>query len=171
MAADYRVAEALADRLPGITIGSSAALVSGDFLFSLFGEALATIVDWGDKRSEVEKKKALVEEKMARYSQRYLLAIEEVENSLWQERQHERLLAALHEQLIISRATLRETRNRYVQGVTDYLPVLAALVSLQDLERTLLQRQRELVSFRLTLCRALGGNVLVSKEHGNRLEN
>ncbi len=161
VAADYRVAEAVADRLPSIKVGSSAGFVSGDFIFSLFADALGTIVDWGYKKSEVEKQKAVVEEKTARYSQGYLVAIEEVENSLWQERQHERLLAALNKQLIISQATLRESRNRYIQGITDYLPVLAALVSLQDLERTLLQRQRELVSYRLLLCRALGGDILV----------
>ncbi len=163
-AADYRVAEAVADRLPGIKIGSAAGFVSGDFLLSVFADALATIVDWGGKKSEVGRRKAVVEEKAAHYSQRYLLAIEEVENALWQERQHGQLLAALGEQLLISRATLRESRNRYIQGLTDYLPVLAALVSLQDLERTILQRQLELVSYRLRLYRALGGNVLLNKE-------
>ena len=171
VAADYRVAEAVADRLPALKVGSSAGLVSGDFLFSLFADALATIVDWGHKKREVEKQKAVVEEKMASYSQGYLLAIEEVENSLWQERQYERLLAALNEQLLISQATLRETRNRYVQGVTDYLPVLAALVSLQNLERTMLQRQRELVSYRLRLYRALGGNILVPEQQSSITKN
>ena len=92
------------------------------------------------------------------------MAIEEVENTLWQERQHERLLAALGEQLLIARATLRESRNRYIQGITDYLPVLAALVSLQNLERTILQRQREVVSYRLLLYRALGGDVLAAEK-------
>lgn len=171
VAADYRVAEAVADRLPTIKVGSSAGFVNGDFLLSLFADALVTIVDWGEKKSEVEKQRAVVEEKMASYSQRYLVAIEEVENSLWQERQHEQLLAALNEQLVISRATLRETRNRYIQGITDYLPVLAALVSLQDLERTILQRQQEQVSYRLRLYRALGGNVLASEDQNVITEN
>ncbi|MBU0962098.1 MAG: efflux transporter outer membrane subunit [Proteobacteria bacterium] len=171
VAADYRVAAAVADRLPSVKIGSSVGLVSGDVLFSLFADALASIVDWGYKESEVEKQKAVVEEKAARYSQRYLVAIEEVENSLWQERQHELLLAALNEQLIISRATLHESRNRYIQGITDYLPVLAALVSLQNLERTMLQRQRERVSYRLILYRALGGNVLTREQNNIITEN
>ncbi|MBU1138080.1 MAG: hypothetical protein KKA76_03790, partial [Proteobacteria bacterium] len=90
---------------------------------------------------------------------------------LWQERQHELLLAALNEQLIISRATLHESRNRYIQGITDYLPVLAALVSLQNLERTMLQRQRERVSYRLILYRALGGNVLTREQNNIITEN
>lgn len=165
VASDYRVAEAVADRLPGLRIGSTAGFVNGDFLFSIFADALATILDWGYKKSEVEKRKAIVEEKLASYAQRYLLAIEEVENSLWQERKHERLLAALDDQLRISKATLHESRNRYVQGITDYLPVLAALVSQQNLERDILQRQRERLSYRLLLYRALGGSLLNFELH------
>ncbi len=160
VAADYRVAEAVADRLPSLKIGASAGWVSGDFLTSLFAEALATIVDWGERKSEVGKQKAVVEEKMARYSQRYLVAIREVEDALWQERQYELLLVALEKQLLISRATLRESRNRYIQGVTDYLPVLTALVSFQNLEMDILRRRQERISFRLLLYRSLGGNVL-----------
>lgn len=163
VAADYRVAEAVADRLPGLKIGASAGWITGDFLTSIFADALATIVDWGERKSEVEKQKAVVEEKMARYSQRYLVAIREVEDSLWQERQHERLLAALDRQLLISKATLRESRSRYIQGVTDYLPVLTALVSFQNLEMDILRRQQERISFRLLLYRSLGGNVLAQE--------
>ncbi len=160
VAADYRVAEAVADRLPSLKIGGSTGWVSGDFLTSIFADALATIVDWGERKSEVEKQKAVVQEKMARYSQRYLVAIGEVEDALWQERQHELLLIALEEQLLISKATLRESRSRYIQGVTDYLPVLTALVSFQNLEMDILRRQQERISFRLLLYRGLGGNVL-----------
>ncbi len=165
VAADYRVAEAVADRLPSLIIGGSAGFVSGDFITSVFADALASIVDWGDKKSEVEKKKAIVEEKTARYSQRYLVAIEEVENSLWQERKHEQLLLALEEQLVISKATLRESRGRYIQGVTDYLPVLTALLAFQNLEMNILRRQQEQISYRLLLYRALGGDVLNAESY------
>ncbi len=165
IAADYRIAEAVADRLPSIKIGSSAGFFNGDLLFTIFGDALATIIDWGVKKNEVEKRKAVVEEKMASYSQRYLLAIEEVESSLWQERKHAELLTALREQLRISRAVLNESRNRYIQGITDYLPVLAALVSRQKLERSILQRQREHLSYRLLLYRALGNTLLNIESH------
>ncbi|MCF8055306.1 MAG: efflux transporter outer membrane subunit [Desulfocapsa sp.] len=171
VAADYRVAEAVADRLPGLKIGGAAGWVTGDFLTSIFAEALATIVDWGEKKSEVEKKKAVVEEHMARYSQRYLVAIQEVEDALWQERQHERLLVALNEQLRISKATLRESRSRYIQGVTDYLPVLTALVSFQSLEMDILRRQQERISYRLLLYRGLGGNVLAPELLTLKTEN
>ena len=171
VAADYRVAEAVADRRPGLKIGGAAGWVSGDFITSIFAEALATIVDWGEKEAEVEKRKAVVEEKMAGYSQRYLVAIGEVEDALWQERQHELLLVALGEQLQIAKATLRESRNRYIQGVTDYLPVLTALSSFQSLEMDILRRQQELISYRLLLYRGLGGNVLPTESLSQKTVN
>ena len=49
-----------------------------------------------------------------------------------------------------------------MQGVTDYLPVLSALVSLQNLERDILTRHRQLISIRLLLYRSLGGADIMS---------
>lgn len=157
-AADYRVAEAVAERLPSLKLGGSAGLSSGDFLLSLFAEALAPLVDWDQKKNEVERQKAKVEEKMAAWSQAYLEAVEEVENSLRQEQEQSKLLKALEEQLRVAGSLLEQTRNRYLNGVSDYLPVLSALVSVQNLERTLIRQQRVQLSYRLQLYHALGGS-------------
>ncbi len=172
VAADYRVAAAVANRLPGIRLGADTGFQGSDFtsdglFLSLFGEAIAPLVDWGRRKAEVDKRKAIVKEEIARYSQAYLVAIEEVENALWQEKEQVALIKALDDQLRISRATLSETRNRYVQGLSDYLPVLAALQSMQNLERDILLRQRQLISIRILLYRALGGsnfNTLIERK-------
>lgn len=162
-AADYRVAGAVADRLPRLTIGGAGGFsgkrLTGDGLFlSLFGEALAPLIDWGKRKAEVDRREAMVEELAASYSERYLTAIEEVENALWQERRQEEHLGVLAGQLGVARLNLSESRNRYLQGATDYLPVLTALQSLQRLERDILLKKRELLSFRILLYRALGGS-------------
>lgn len=161
LAADHRVAEAVADRLPQITIGGSGGLLNGNLFLTLFGDAFASIINWGNLKSEVEKRKAIVQEIMADYSQKYITAIEEVENALTQEKYYINHMKALDNQLTISKANLQETRNRYMQGLTDYLPVLSALVSLQDLERDMLTRNRQLISIRLLLYRALGGTPIL----------
>jgi outer membrane protein TolC len=133
--------------------------LSSDGLFvSLFGEAIAPLVDWGRRKAEVDKRKAIIKEEIARYSQAYLVAIEEVENALWQEKEQVELIKALDEQFRISKATLSESRNRYIQGLSDYLPVLTALQALQRLERDILLQQRQLISIRILLYRALGGS-------------
>ncbi|CAK8716294.1 Efflux transporter, outer membrane factor (OMF) lipoprotein, NodT family [Candidatus Electrothrix laxa] len=157
-AADYRVAQAVAERLPSLKLGGSAGLSSGDFLLSIFAEALAPLVDWDQKKNEVERQKAKVEEKMAAWSQAYLEAVEEVENSLRQEQQQGKLLRALEKQLRVAESLLDQTRNRYLHGVSDYLPVLSALVSVQNLERSLIRQQRVQLSYRLQLYHALGGS-------------
>ena len=163
---DYRVAEAVADRFPKIEITGSAGFTDGfsteDRLLNLLLEAAGPILDWDRRSSEVRKREAMFKEELARYSHAYLTAIEEVENALWQERHQKELLKALEGQVSIARSNLSETRNRYSQGLTDYLPVLTALQSLQLLERDILSRQRELISIRILLYRAVGGSRLTA---------
>lgn len=164
VALDYRVAEAVADRFPRIGLTGSASFIDGfsteDRLLSLLLDAAAPLLDWGKRSAEVEKQGARFREELARYTGTYLTAIEEVENALWQEQYQRELLDALSAQIDIARLNLEETRNRYRQGLTDYLPVLTALQSLQQLERDILSRQRELISIRILLYRALGGTRL-----------
>lgn len=178
LAADYRVAEAVADRLPGINLGAALGLRSGslsgqDLFLSIFGEIAGPVVDWGRRRAEVDRRKAVVEEEIALYTRTYLTAIEEVENALNREKEQLALVDALDEQLVISKATLKETRNRYMQGLSDYLPVLTALQSTQGLERDILSARLELISNRILLYRALGGagfmesNSLALNQNGN----
>lgn len=164
VAVDYRVAEAVADRFPQIGLTGSAKfrdkIATEGLLLSILLEAAAPIIDWDRRSSEVEKREALFREELARYSYAYLTAIEEVENALWQERHQKELLKALEDQIDIAGSNLTETRNRYRQGLTDYLPVLTALQSLQQLERDIISKQRELISDRILLYRALGGSSL-----------
>lgn len=162
VAADYRVAEAVANRLPQVRLFASggidgSGLVSDNLFVSLLADVVAPIFDWNRRKMEVEHQRAVVDEELARYSQSFLVAIEEVENVLWQEHEQLELINALEEQLSLARANLAESRNRYMQGLTDYLPVLTVLHSMQGLERDLLQSRRELISQRILLHRALGG--------------
>lgn len=163
VAADYRVAEAVAGRLPAIKLFASGGL-RGDALsgsnrfYSLMGELVMPIIDWGRRKAEVERRKAIVDEQLALYTQAFLLAIEEVENALRQEKEQLALIEALGEQYEIAGETLGETRKRYLQGVSDYLPLLTALQSVQKLEQDMLREKGELISNRILLYRALGGS-------------
>jgi NodT family efflux transporter outer membrane factor (OMF) lipoprotein len=169
VAIDYRVAEAVADRLPKIALHGNAGFTdtfsTEGRLLSLLLEAAVPIIDWGRRKSEVVKNEAIFREELAEYSEAYLTAIEEVENALWQERHQKELLKALEDQISIARSNLIQTRNRYRQGLTDYLPVLTALESLQQLERDTLSTQRQLISIRILLYRSIGGSRLMSVSH------
>ena len=46
-----------------------------------------------------------------------------------------------------------------MQGLSSYLPVLTALVGMQEAERSELSARRQLLSHRIQLYRALGGGI------------
>jgi outer membrane protein TolC len=166
IAADHRVAEAVADRLPRLEIGLERGysdtnfrqLTSEGLFTSLMANLAGPVVDWGQRKAEVERRRSIVKERLLELSEAYLTAVGEVEDALWRERRQRELITALDKELDIARRNLKETRIRFGRAaLTDYLPVLAAIQSLQALERNLLTRRRELVSIRILLYRALGG--------------
>ncbi len=162
VASDHRVAEAIAARLPRVVLSGSAAFVdpatgaSGPAV-ALLAELVQPLLDWGRRAAAVDFARAFHEEALLAFSEAYLVAVEEVETTLWQERQQRALLDALSRRVDVLERTAEGTRWRYVQGITDYLPVLTAVRELQEAQRELLTRRRELVSLRIQLFRSLGG--------------
>jgi len=173
-AADYRVAAAVADRLPALRIGAETGYESRDFdeienlfdnwIWSLFANITWPVFDGGRRKAEVDRNKAIVKEALGAYGQVMLLALQEVEDALIQERKQAEFLIELERQVELARNTLREARMRYANGLSDYLPVLAALESLQTVERSLITAERQLLSFRVQLYRALGGTWTLAME-------
>ena len=118
----------------------------------------------------------MLEERLAAWGESVLRALEEVENALVQEDLQREHIGRLEDQSALAHAALREIRNRYVNGLTDYLDVLTALATVQGLERQELTARRQLLSLRIQLHRALGGTwterltpTLVTKEDSHVL--
>jgi outer membrane protein TolC len=63
----------------------------------------------------------------------------------------------LKETVDASDSALRLALNRYMQGLTDYLPVLTEQLRNATVKSNLLSVRRQLVSGRIELARALGG--------------
>ena len=166
VAADARIAQAMAERLPRIVLDGSLAYedVPGfsGLAAALLGSLVQPLLDWGARQAEVERNQALYRERLAAFAQAYLDAIEDVENALYQERQQREFLDRLDRRRRLLARTVEETRDRYTNGLTDFLPVLDALKELQRLERIIIRQQRDLLGFRIQLHRALGGAVEVS---------
>jgi NodT family efflux transporter outer membrane factor (OMF) lipoprotein len=164
VAADHRIAAAVADKYPILSLTGRTGL-GGDQLDQLFSNWIWTIaantavpILDGDRRSaEVDRTRAVVKEKLLAYGNTVLTAIKEVEDSLTQEQKQKEYLERLQKQLEIAKQTLSETRSRYVGGLGNYLPVLTALQAVQQVERSELEAQRNLINFRIQLHRALGG--------------
>ena len=164
-APDHRVGAAIADQYPSFRISASIGVSSpnieallSSFVWSLAGSLLAPVLDGGRRAAEVRRNQAALRERLQTFAQTLLTAMLEVENALAQERQLVVQIENLEEQLIAARATLDESRNRYGQGLSDYLPVLTALGTAQRAEQSILAAHRSLLSQRVQLARALGGS-------------
>jgi NodT family efflux transporter outer membrane factor (OMF) lipoprotein len=164
LAADRRVASAIAERFPRLSLSAradtSAEEVSDLFetwLASLAANLLGPILDGGRRKAEVDRRRAMLSERLHDYSQVILDSLGEVEDALVQERKQRDFIASLVKQLEISNQVIASIRDNYIKGAADYLRVLEALVSNQSLQRNLLEARRELIEFRIDLCRALAG--------------
>ncbi len=165
-AADARVAAAIADRFPSISLSGgygslrqdvTAGLLKGEF-WSLLGNLALPIVDGGRRRAEVDRREAVLREAVAGYQQKVLSAFQEVENSLVNNFATGQRVESLAETAQATGATLRLSTARYLAGLTDYLPVLTAQRADFDVSSRLLAAQRQLLADRISLARALGGD-------------
>ncbi len=163
VAADYRVAQAIAARLPGLNLSGSIGLNSPSlstffesFVWNLTASLAGTIWDGGRLDADIDRTEAVVDEAVAAYGQALLTALVEVESALAQERLTRKRLEVLRRQSRTARATLEAARQRYQAGIGDYLTTLTALRSLQQAEQGQLSAERQLLSARVQVYRALG---------------
>ena len=165
-AADQRVGAAIAAYFPSLrlsgSIGFSATEIAdlfADFVYSAIAAVQQSLFDGGQRGAEVDRHRAIVQERLAQYGKAVLGALLEIESALIQERLTGQRLTHLGRQAEIAEAALREARTRYREGLSDFLPVLTSLVSLQQSELALLAGERQLLAHRIQLSRALGGNL------------
>jgi NodT family efflux transporter outer membrane factor (OMF) lipoprotein len=163
--ADWNVAAAKADRLPRLDLRAGAdyqaeavKLLWENWIIKIAGSITAPLLDGRSRNAEVQRLEALVEEKLADYQQTILTAVQEVEDALDGEKKLQAHLGGLNAQLDAAENALNEARSRYRSGLSDYLPVLTQLVTVQNLERTIIQRKADLLAARVNLHRALGGS-------------
>jgi NodT family efflux transporter outer membrane factor (OMF) lipoprotein len=163
-AQDRRIAAAIANRFPTLRLTGSTGYqeeavedLLDNWIWTIAASLVAPVFDGGRRAAEVERQKAVLDERLAGYSLAMLTAFKEVEDALDAERYQRLHVTVLEAQLEVSRHTLRESRTRYTQGLTDYLPVIQALSTLQNNERNLIAARRQLLSYRVQLHRALGG--------------
>ena len=163
--ADWSVSAARADRLPSIRLTASGEYSNARFsdLFdswyaNLIGSVTGPLFEGGRRKAEVERTRAVVNERLAAYRETVLNAMKEVEDALVSEQKQRDYIEALDRNLELSRSSYDEALNRYRNGLSEYLPVLVELVSLQTVERDRIAAQYDLLQYRINLYRALGGS-------------
>lgn len=171
VAADRRIDQALAERLPRLqlTPGLLAEAMSPTGLFDfLFVTAVGTLIQplWqgGLTRARIEEREAIADGELMAFSTVLLEAIREVEDTLSRGDALYDILRAQRRQLDSAEEALELARAQYRAGMLDYLRVLTALQSVQELELAELESRRVLLSQRIQLCRMLGGDWEVQME-------
>jgi len=164
-AADMRVAAAIADQYPTISISSTAETSADrvsdlfdDWLANLAGNAIGPLFDADLRKAELKRTQAVLSQAINDYAQAILEAIKETENAVNQEKYQLKYLNNLRTQLVLSRQVYKRTKQSYIKGQLDYLRVLDALSSQQNLEINVLNARRFLIERRIDLYKAIAGS-------------
>ncbi|MDL1963243.1 MAG: efflux transporter outer membrane subunit [Deltaproteobacteria bacterium] len=162
--AGWNVSAARADRLPSLTLSARAIfenkhldLLLDNWLLSLAANLVVPVFDGNRRAAEVDRTIALKDENLAAYRQTILMAIREVEDALVTEVRQKEHISELKQVIRTARKALDQATLRYRNGLTDYLPVLTQLLSVQNLERNLITQRATLLTNRISLYRSLGG--------------
>ncbi|MDD5228495.1 MAG: TolC family protein [Methylococcales bacterium] len=165
-AADQRIASAIADRFPKLSLSATTATNSpslqsffNNWLATLAGNLVLPVLDGGRRIAEVERNEAVSQQALNQYANTLLTAVGEVENALIQEKQQQQLVQNLTQQVKLSQEASERIRARYLFGAMDFLRILLADTTSQNLERTLLQAQQQLFDYRIALYKALASGV------------
>jgi len=162
--ADQRLAVAIADQYPVISLSASAETSAekvsdlfDDWLGNLAGNLAGPLFDAGFSKAEVQRTRAVLSERLNDYSQSVLEALQETEDAISQEWHQRKYIESLHKQLALAQNVYERTYEYYLKGQLDYLRVLTALVSMQGLEQRELTARRILIDRRIDLCRSIAG--------------
>ncbi|MCD6353249.1 MAG: efflux transporter outer membrane subunit, partial [Proteobacteria bacterium] len=166
-ASDALIEAAVADRFPSFNLSSAggytalevSSLFQSDLLFwNLIGQITQPIIDGGKRKAEVERCKARYQELLSNYRSVVLRAFQEVEDALVKNQKREEEIKRLENLVEASVNVLEMSLYRYVQGLSDYLPVLMAQRNYYLSKRQLISSRRAVFSDRIELTRVLGGS-------------
>lgn len=159
-AADASFAAALADRWPqfSLSAGLLSRVVAGDAsnLVSAAIDAALTLFDGGRKVAVADQRRAQLAAAGHQLLDDWISAVTDADTLIQAESSLQERIRLSDQRLENADALLVAAQRRYERGVSDYLPVLEALRSLQQQQRDHLSLQAELARTRVRLHHALG---------------
>jgi NodT family efflux transporter outer membrane factor (OMF) lipoprotein len=157
---------AVADFYPRFTIGGSFALQAIDAAnladwaaqTYAFGPSITLpIFNGGRLRRTLELREAQQQEAGLAYQRTVLQALHDVDNAMTAYGAEQRRRASLERAVAQSRRALALARDRYAQGITDFLQVLTAQTTLLSAEQQLVTSTTTVSTNLVQLYKALGG--------------
>lgn len=169
--ADAEVAVAVTARYPRLSLSASLSTddqganeLFQDWLRRLAANLVLPLIDGERRDAEVERSRAVAEQRLVEYGQVSLQAFREVEDALVLERRQHDLIASLRQQLQLAEQTYEQLRAEYFNGFGEYLDVLTTLTDVQETRRELLAARMNLIEARIVLYRALAGGFTTERE-------
>ena len=170
-AADRELAAALADRLPAINLSATAyysatQLARGDINGTFWALALGLtqpLIDGGRRAAESDRQRAVVDEQLAAYQQVILNAVQEVETALAADNNSAKRQKWLQRQLHASQQELLHSRDNYRHGLLSSQDLLTSEIRYMETSSQTIAKQRQWLSSRITLARALGGSWMATE--------
>lgn len=163
-AADRSVAAAIANRFPQLSLSASytssdagAAQLFDNWVGNLIANLLTPLIDGGARRAEVERSRAVLDQRIADYRAAVLTAFREVQDALLQDQQLQVRLTSLEAQLALSDAVVDRLERQLRNGSDSYLGLLDAQISNSSLRRELITTRQLLVEQRIGLFRVMAG--------------
>ncbi len=163
------LAEAIKNQYPSLNVslslGSTKTVTQfSDLLDTILGSAVAslsgTLFDAGAKEALVIQAHALSKERSLNYKHTLLQAFYDVQEALEREKSTTHYLQQLEKRLALAETIFQRQNEKYLYGVVEYLSVLSAQQSLQELQQTYLSKALEHLKYRIALHRALGGGFI-----------
>lgn len=165
-AADRRVAAAVADRFPSLSLtgtirGSdddlATSLKPDNLIWNAIGGIFAPLFDAGRRQANVAVADANWFVQGAAFEETLITAVREVEDALIIGRQQEAYLTQLADQVSAASSSLRLANDRYLQGISDYLQVTVSQTAYYSARSKQIAARRGRIDAYITLVSALGG--------------
>ena len=163
-AADQTLAAAISAQFPRLNLSTSVSNIADDpstwfrdWFASIGAQLIGPILDGGQRRAEVDRACAFKRQLFNNYTATVLVAFQEVEDSLAQEKFQIQRIQHLEEQVRLAGEASNQLREQYLIGDAEFLDVLSAITGQQSLQRQLLSAQLELRLIRISLYLALAG--------------
>lgn len=174
MAADRDMAVAVRSKFPRLSLNLSTQARSNNYgelfnnwAYTLGANLFAPLLYWGRLRAEVDRTEAVKNQQLYQYGQTVLLAFQEVESALINEKRQAQQIEILRRRLKMAQQTNKQLRIEFIYGFSQYLDVLLSQDQEQQLQRNLLEAVQEQYEIRISLYRALAGDFELPPPNAN----
>jgi len=163
--ADKYLAATVASQYPQInltldlesTYRSISNIIDDWAIHSITAGLFSPIYEGGRRKAETEYQKEEVSAQLHLYSQTILDSLKEVDDALFQEYQQQNYINSVNKQLSSIEKAAEEAKKSYRIGVIEFDRLLDIHLSQQDLEIEVLRAHGDLITYRISLYRAIGG--------------